>query len=483
MLKKSKNKKNNLAILGGKPVRRKPFFVEPLISNEEKKLLIKAFNKKNFSRYIGSNSEDLKEILISKSTKKIKDSNQFHYLGGPNVRKFSYDVAKKFNVKYVIPTNSATSAISICVGAAGLEPGDEIIVPAISYTATATAILMFGCIPVFVDICKDTFCLDTKKIEKKITSKTKAIMPVHLVGNLANMKEIFKIASKYGLKVIEDAAQAPGAKYYGKFAGTLGLAGILSLQQSKNIMTGEGGLILTNDKKLAKRARLLINHGEVFFDKTSSKNELINMVGMNLRMTELSAALGIAQLKKLDKVNRIRTKNAYYLSKNLKDIRGVDVQIIQNEINKNIKNIPHIFVMKFDEKKFGLSRDFFISALRSEGIPVGTGYVRPMYMNPMFLKKIAYGGKGWPWNCICKKRTAISKIKYFEGMCPVSENLLNKEFLWFYHIAHSSTLKDMKDIIYSIKKIISNKSELFKINKNIIKNLSAKGPQRDKVSR
>jgi len=244
MFKKSK-KKNTLAILGGKPVRVKPFFVEPLTSNIEKKLLIKAFNQKNFSRYIGSNSKDLSKILISKSTNKINTKDQFHFLGGPNVRKFSYEVAKKFKVKYVIPTNSATSAISVSVGAAGLEPGDEIIVPAISYTATATAILMFGCIPVFVDICEETFCIDTKKIEKNITSRTKAIMPVHLVGNLANMREIFKIARKYDLKVIEDASQAPGAKYYGKYAGTLGIAGVLSLQQSKNITTGEGGLILT----------------------------------------------------------------------------------------------------------------------------------------------------------------------------------------------------------------------------------------------
>lgn len=483
MLKKFKKKKFNLAILGGKPVRRKPFFIEPLTSNDEKKLLIKAFNQKNFSKYIGSNAEDLNEILNSKNTKNIKSANQFHYLGGINVRRFSYEVAKKFKVKYVIPTNSATSAISVSVGAAGLEPGDEVIVPAISYTATASAILMFGCIPVFIDVCKDTFCLDTKKIEKKITHRTKAIMPVHLVGNLTNMKEIFKIAKKYSLKVIEDASQAPGAKYYGKFAGTLGLAGILSLQQSKNITTGEGGLILTNNKKLAKRARLLINHGEVFFDKNSSKDNLVNMVGMNLRMTELSAALGIAQIKKLDKLNRIRAKNAHYLSKNLKGILGIDVQIIQSEINNKIKNIPHIFVMKFNEQKFGLSRDFFLSALRAEGIPVGTGYVRPMYINPLFLKKIAYGREGWPWNHIYKKKVTKSKIKYFEGMCPVSENLLNKEFLWFYQIAYSSTLKDMKDIVYSIKKIISNKNELFKINKDKIINLSAKGPQRDKVSR
>lgn len=471
-----------LAILGGKPVRKKPFFVEPLIGRDEKKLVNKALKDKNFSRYIGSNSRDLKDILYSKSSEKQSTKNQFHFLGGPNVRKFSYDVAKKFNVKYVIPVNSATSAISVSIGAAGLEPGDEVIVPGISYTATATAILMFNCIPVFVDICKKTFCIDVEKIEKKITSKTKAIMPVHLVGNLANMKKIMRIAKKFNLKVIEDAAQAPGAKYYGKFAGTIGLAGILSLQQSKNIMTGEGGLILSNNKEFAKRARLLVNHGEVYFDDNSNKEELNNMVGMNLRMTELSAAVGIAQLKKLDKVNKIRINNSKYLEKNLKNIEGLEVQQMQKNLNKNIKNIPHIFVIKFNEKKFGFSRDYFITALRSEGIPVGTGYVRPMYMNPMFLKKIAFGTKGCPWNCNLGNKSK-SEVNYFKGMCPISERLLQNEFLWFYHIAHSSNYSDMEDIIKAIKKVVYNKNNLKDITQKKLIEFSEKGPQRDKVSK
>ena len=247
-------------------------------------------------------------------------------------------------------------------------------------------------------------------------------------------------------------------------------------------MTGEGGLILSNNKEFAKRARLLVNHGEVYFDDNSNKEELNNMVGMNLRMTELSAAIGIAQLKKLDKVNKIRINNSKYLEKNLKNIEGLDVQQMQKNLNKNIKNIPHIFVIKFNEKKFGFSRDYFITALRSEGIPVGTGYVRPMYMNPMFLKKIAFGTKGCPWNCNLGNKSK-SEVNYFKGMCPISERLLQNEFLWFYHIAHSSNYSDMEDIIKAIKKVVYNKNNLKDITQKKLIEFSEKGPQRDKVSK
>lgn len=469
--------KYKLALLGGSKTRKKPFYVEPMIDNHEKRLILRAIKEKNFSRYIGSYSDGLKKELLEKSSTKPNNNYQFNYLGGPNIKKFCYDLSKKFNSAYVIPVNSATSALSVALAANNIGPGDEVIVPAISYTATASSVLLFNSIPVFVDIDPHTFCLDPKKIEQKITKKTKAILVVHLMGNAANIDEIKKICKKYRLKLIEDTAQAPGAKYKNKYLGTFGDAGVLSLQQSKNIMTGEGGIILTNNKNVAKKCRLIINHGEVVYDKKANINELENIIGCNFRMTELTAALGIAQLKKLNKVNSIRKKNSIYLRKKLKIFKGLQMPIFQDDFNKNYKIYPHIFVIKYNKIITKISRDVFIAALRAEGIPVGTGYVRPMYSNPTFLNKIAFGKKGCPWTC------NKSNISYTEGMCPVSENLLNNEFLWFYHIAYSSDRKDMDDIFKAINKIFKNIDNLKKIKIKNISKLAYKGQDKLKLGK
>lgn len=472
-----KNNKNKLALFGGSKVRKKPFCVEPLINGEEKKLVLNAIKKKNFSRYIGSYSENLISELEQKSTIKPDNKYQFHYLGGPNIKKFCYDISKKFKCDYVIPVNSATTALSVALAANNIGPGDEVIVPAISYSATASSILLFNSIPVFVDVEPKTFCINVEKIEEKITKKTKAILAVHLMGNVAEIEKIQKICKKYKLKFIEDTAQAPGAKYKNKYLGTFGDAGVLSLQQSKNIMTGEGGIILTNNKKVARKSRLIINHGEVVYDKKAKLSDLENIVGCNFRMTEITAALGIAQLKKLDKVNIVRKNNGIYLREKLKNFPGLEMPIFQDDFDKKYKVYPHIFVIKYDKKKIGIKRDAFIAALRAEGIPVGTGYVRPMYANPIFLKKIAFGKNGCPWTC------NKSKISYSEGMCPTSEKLLNEEFLWFYHIAYSSTKKEMDDIFRAINKIYANLDFLknYKI-KNLAK-LAYKGQDRLKLGK
>lgn len=469
--------KYQLALLGGSKTRSKSFYVEPMIDNNEKKILLQAVKKKNFSRYIGSYSEGLQKELEEKSNIKPDNKYQFNYLGGPNIKKFCYDISKKFKSDYVIPVNSATTALSVALAANNIGPGDEVIVPALSYTATASSVLLFNSIPVFVDVEPKTFCIDPKKIEEKITNRTKALIAVHLMGNVANIEEIKKICKKYNLKFIEDTAQAPGAKYKNKYLGTFGDAGILSLQQSKNIMTGEGGIILTNNKNVAKKCRLIINHGEVVYDKNASLNELENIIGCNFRMTELTAAIGIAQLKKLDKVNSIRKKNSIYLRKKLKIFKGLEMPIFQDDHSKEYKTYPHIFVIKYDKEICKVSRDIFVAALRAEGIPVGTGYVRPMYSNPTFLKKIAFGKKGCPWTC------NKSNISYAEGMCPISENLLDNEFLWFYHIAYSSTKKDMDDIFKAINKIYKNLESLKSVKIKNLSKLAYKGQDKLKLGK
>lgn len=444
---------NKLAILGGKPVRKKPFVVEPMINKDEFNIVKKAMKNNNYSRYVGSNHVELEKMLIMNSKQALNIKAKWSFLGGPNIRKFSYDFAKRFNVPYAIPINSATSALSVGLASLDIGPGDEVIVPAISWTSTATSVLLFNSIPRFAEVEKNTFCIDPESIEKLINKRTKAILVVHLAGNIANMKKIIEISKKYNLKIVEDVAQAPGCKYNNKYAGTLGDVGIFSFQQSKNIMTGEGGMLITKDAKVAKKARLIINHGEVFFNEKSKISEMINVIGQNFRMTELSAALGIAQLKKLDRVNKWRLKNYNFLRKNLSKIEGFSFSKIDDGYLKNSEIYPHMFVLLYDEKKVGIKRDIFLKLLNSEGITSGSGYQRPMYLNPIFTKKIAYGSKGYPWN----NHNFNTKHYYKKKLCPISEDLLYKKFIFFYQIAHSSTISDMKDIIKAIFKILANK--------------------------
>lgn len=439
-----------LAILGGEPVRRTSFVVEPMIDHDEEQAVVTAIRERNLSRYIGSDSPDIEEILRMTSQDATCVDVPWHFLGGPNVRRFAADFAAKAGAKYAIPMNSATSGIATALAAAGVGPGDEVIVPGLSFSASATAILLFNSIPVFVDVDPLTFCIDVKAIEKAITPRTRAILPVHLLGNICDMQNILSIAQRHNLRVVEDCAQAPGSKWRGQWVGTLGDAGVFSFQQSKNITTGEGGMIITNDSEIAAKCRLISNHGEVVMKETASDQQLANVVGCNFRMTELSAAVGIAQLRKLDQVNAWRNRNAQFLMKELADVPGLTPPCI----NADVDWACHVLAFLYDGDQFGIPRKLFLAALRGEGIPVGTGYVRAMYENPLFLRRIAFGSKGSPWMDAGSVRT------YSHDQCPVITRLLNEQFLWFYHVAYPSTLEDMKDIVTAVKKVYASVAEI-----------------------
>src|SRR5258708_1365128 len=282
-----------LAILGGAPLRTKPFVVEPMVDKAEERLVVEAVREKNFSRYIGTPVG--RDVLEMPSADAVAITDSWHFLGGPNVRKFAADFAAKFDVPYAIPVTSATAAIGIALAASGAGPGHEVIIPAISFSASANAILMFDAIPVFVAVDPLTFCLDPAAVERALTPRTKAILPVHLAGNVSDMAALTEIARRHDLKIIEDAAQAIGAMWGNRRAGAVGDAGIFSFQQSKNIMTGEGGMIITRDPEIAARARLILNHGEVVFGDDATDDDLANIVGLNFLLPELCAAVGRAQ--------------------------------------------------------------------------------------------------------------------------------------------------------------------------------------------
>lgn len=464
-----------LALLGGAPARTKPWLVEPMVDDDEERMVLQAIREKSFSRYIGSTAPDIEQTLRKTSREAADTPDYWHFLGGPHVRHFAAEFAEKFGVPYAIPVNSGTSGLSVALAAAGIGPGDEVIVPAISFTATASAVLLFNSIPVFVDVDPLTFCLDPAAVERAITPRTRALLPVHLTGNVADMDALVAIARRHNLKIIEDTAQAIGGAWRDKPAGTIGDAGVFSFQQSKNIMTGEGGMIVTSDPEIARRCRLIINHGEVVFDSRHGAADLANIVGCNFRLPELCAAVGRAQLRKLDIVNEWRTRNADLLRQELAGAHGVRLPPSQRQGNGPAAEVPHLFVALYDAASMGVSREVFTAALRAEGVPVGTGYVRPMYANPTFVLQTAYGAAGCPWTC---HRDGAPPSPRRQEPCVTAERLLNEEFLWFYHIAYASTPDDMKDIGKAVRKVIANRAALAGLTSAQLGELAAPGQGR-----
>ena len=227
---------------------------------------------KIFNSYDNRESEAAKKVLKSGILSKFLGQYDKDFYGGKYVQKFERYIEKYFNVKYAVTVNSWTSGLVACVGAIDIEPGDEIILPSWTMCACASAILQWNAIPVFADIDQRTFNITAKEIKKKITKKTKAIMAVDIFGQSCDYDEINKLAKKYNLKVISDAAQSIGSKYKGKFSGTLGDVGGYSFNCHKIIRTGEGGVCVTNSRKIYKKLILIRNHGEAVVEKMGEKN-------------------------------------------------------------------------------------------------------------------------------------------------------------------------------------------------------------------
>jgi dTDP-4-amino-4,6-dideoxygalactose transaminase len=421
------------------------------VDEREEAAILEVLRAKEFSRYAGGATADVESVLRLTSAEAMTHPlNYFNFLGGERVRRFEADCAAAFSVPYAVAVNSATTGLSLALAASCVGPGDEVIVPCMSFTATASAILMFGSIPVFVDVDPQTFCMNPDAVRAALSPRTRAILVVHLLGNAANMDALISIAREHGLAVIEDCAQAPGVKYRGRPVGAIGDAGILSFQETKNVMTGEGGMILTRSPEIARKCRLIRNHGEVVADETYPQDDLI--VGFNFRMTELTAALGVEQLKRLPANNAARNRNAQYLHKHLEGLPGLTMPYVLPEVDYQC----HVFGMLYDEQVTGVSRTVLVKALREEGIPVGTGYVRLLYEHPIFLKKSAFGETGFPF---CPP-WSDGKVRYERGMCPIGEELIYKKFLWVYQVAPPATETDMQDIVRAFEKVYASMDRL-----------------------
>jgi dTDP-4-amino-4,6-dideoxygalactose transaminase len=421
-----------LAIKGGAPVRTNPFPAYQVIGEEEKKEVLRVMDSGILSRYLGCWHDD--------------------FYGGPEVQRLEKEWAGYFGVKHAMAVNSATSGLYCAVGAIGIEPGDEMIVSPYTMSASATAALIYNAIPVFADIEEDCFCLDPASVESRITPKTRAIMAVDIFGQPYNADLINALAKKHGLYVIEDCAQAPGATYKKKHAGTLADIGVFSLNYHKHIHCGEGGVVVTDNDELAERVRLIRNHAEAVLDgKKSPKEHLVNMIGFNFRMPEIEAAITRCQLRKLDGLIKERQTNCFYLAERLGQIPAIEPPVVR----EGCSHVFYVHGFKFQEKIAGVSRDLFIQAVRAElpytmlrkdeGPLLGAGYVKPLYLQPMYQHRIAYGNHGYPFS--------ESSVSYHKGVCPVTERMYEKEFFNHEMMRPGMTREDLDDVARAFEKV------------------------------
>lgn len=304
--------------------------------------------------------EDEKKAVLE-----VLDSG--HLAQGPRVQAFEEAFAKWTDTKYAVATSSGTTALHVALLAHGIGAGDEVITTPFSFIASANSILYTGARPVFVDIEADYFMIDPAKLEKSITPMTRAIIPVHLFGQICDMEEIERIAKKHNLAVIEDACQSHGAKYKGKKVGAWGTA-CYSFYPTKNMTTIEGGMITTNDRQVAERARLIRNHG-------SPKRYLHDTLGFNFRMTDIQAAIGLVQLTKVDGWNKKRRENARFLTERFSKINGVKPPMVQG----GGEHVFHQYTICVEKK-----RDELVEGLNSVGIAAGVYYPIPIHQQPLY---------------------------------------------------------------------------------------------------
>ncbi|MAC46823.1 MAG: pyridoxal-5'-phosphate-dependent protein [Oceanospirillum sp.] len=416
---------SGLALLGGDSyIGEHSFKRYNSIGEEEKQAVVEVMEGGVLSQFLGCWHDD--------------------FYGGPKVRQFEQDCEQYFDVKRAVTVNSWTSGLICALGAIGLEPGDEVIVPTWTMCASATAILHWNAIPVFADIDPYTFNLDPESVRKNISPKTKAIMSVDIFGLSADMQALRAIADEHQLKIVSDSAQAPGGKYDGQYAGTLADIGGFSLNYHKHIHTGEGGVLVTQDDELAEKMCLIRNHAEAVVEAKGC-DDLANMVGYNFRMGELEAAIGIEQLKKLDVLVERRRQLAQQLTQGLQGLSGLQLPARESESEHSFYVYP--MVLAVDELM--IPRSKIVSALAAEGVDfVAQGY-QNVHLQPMYQQKIAFGRQGFPWSAeFCQR-----EVDYSKGICPVAETLHDHSFIYIPMCLYDFTDQDIELIVGAFNKV------------------------------
>jgi len=367
--------------------------------------------------------------------------------------KFEKAFARYHGAKHAIMVNGGTAALHLALAACGVEPGDEVITSPYSWGATTGCILHHNAVPVFADIHPDTLCLDPKRLEERIGPRTRAIVVVHIYGMPADVDAIMQVARKHDLVVIEDCGQAAGARLRGKLVGTLGHIGAFSLQASKNLSAGEGGVMLTNDSGFYQRALLFGTH-PVRMDAELKDPDLrtyIDSLGFNFRPHPLGAAIALAQLKKLATWVRNKTRNFNHLFRKTAGIAELHgAEFIRK--NKGTVHGFHMVPVKIVHPELRqLPRWVIVEALRREGVPVG-GYVgTPIPLRPRFRDLFFYG-RGCPWTC----RHSLRLPDYSPGNWPVAERLCEKGELVIHGNHYRLDLKLMDQYAAAFHKLAEN---------------------------
>lgn len=433
---------SNLAIKGGKKIRKEPFPPYVLMTEVEAKIAYDVVKSGVLSKFLGCWDPD--------------------FFGGTEVQALEREWEKFFNVKHAITVNSNTSGIICSLGALEIGPGDEVIVSPYSMSISASAPLFYGAIPVFVDIEEEYFCLDPKKVEAAITPRTKAIIAVDIFGSPYDVEAIRAISKKYNIPIIEDCAQAPFAQLDGEYAGAFGDIGVFSLNYHKHIHSGEGGVICTNDDDLAMRCRLIRNHAEAVVDGAGFTENLVNLIGFNFRMTEIEAGIARSLLKKLPGLVEERIKNVHLLESKIKNIPFLSMP----KVRRNSVHAYYVHGMKFNKDLAGISRETFVDAVKAElapaegrldeGVLMNCGYVRPLYLQSLYQKKIGFGKLNYPFSSPANK----SEMNYSKGICPVAEKMHYHEFFSHELMRPGMSEQDMLDVANAFLKVAENINEL-----------------------
>jgi len=419
-----------LAITGGKPLRKTSFTEWPMSTKQEASVL--------------------KDVLTSSK-----------WGGQPFPGKYAVAFATKFakfhTAKYGQCVNTGTVAIQAALKAIGIRPGDEVLAPAYTWEGTVGPVLLLNAVPVFVDVDPNTYCMDAKQIEKAITPRTKAILPVHLGMRFADMDEILRIAAKHNLKVIEDCAHAHGGMWKGKGAGSMGDLGAFSFQSSKLITSGEGGAVITNNLEYMELVQSYINAGRASVtDKFHHR-----IIGFNYRLGEFQAAVLCAQLERLPKQAKVRERNMKRLETKLTDTPAIGLLPPEPRITRLA---PYGYVLKyFSNKANGIPRAAFVAALQLEGIPCDGLFYEPVYKSSLFpLDPADFPALTWGREKPLDLRSMYS--------CPEAERAAYYEAVWFPHQLFLGGNEDTDAIANAIHKVLDNIEELRGLEHKAIRN-------------
>ena len=372
--------------------------------------------------------------------------------------KLSQEWAEYMGRRYCIPANSGTAALHICVAALGIGPGDEVILPAFTFWASAAAVLHHNAIPVFVDIDEKTFCIDPAQIEGKISERTKAIMPVHIHGMPADMDAVLEVAQRHGLKVIEDTAQAHGSQYKGRLCGSIGDVAGFSTQMSKTLTTGsEGGLFVTDDEMYHKQAALLQYFGELVVPGREREEQEYNAYGLGwmYRGDVFGQAFVRSQLKRLDENNALRIQNCDFLTAHLSKIRGIQTPYVP----PGCMTVYYNYVIGVEPDALGLDvsprvlREKVQEALSAEGMHVGQWQRIPVPGQGIFEAGVGYG-KGCPWTCGHGRPVEYRKEDY-----PKATAFIDSHF-YVFDVNPPNDLEVMKLYVEAFEKVMDNVDKL-----------------------